>query len=392
MRMSLQCDNGSNLLQRLFIFLGFLGILSLQAGNASAASFDTLARQAVLVDLTTGAVLLEKEAHTKMPPASMSKLMTAYLLFERLKNGSISIDDTLPISSNAARKGGSKMFLRDGERVKVEDLIRGIVIQSGNDACIAIAEGLAGSEAAFAEMMNAKAKEIGLENSNFTNATGWPDPDHYMTASDLAKLAQRLLEDFPDYYHFYSERQFTFNQITQKNRNPALGVIEGADGMKTGYTQASGYGLTASAERDGRRLIMVINGLESGNARASEAERLINWGFGFFQTHEILRAGETVETAELWLGQKRTVPLVLKENLKVTLPRTGKANLKVTVRYEGPVRAPVYKGEKLGTLVLTAPGIDTIERQLFAAETVERLGPAGRVIETLGALVSGTGR
>ncbi|MEL0004093.1 MAG: D-alanyl-D-alanine carboxypeptidase family protein, partial [Rhodospirillales bacterium] len=336
MRMSLLCDDGSNLLQRLFIFLGLLGILSLQAGNASAASFDTLARQAVLVDLTTGAVLLEKDAHTKMPPASMSKLMTAYLLFERLKNGSISIDDTLPISSNAARKGGSKMFLRDGERVKVEDLIRGIVIQSGNDACIAIAEGLAGSEAAFAEMMNAKAKEIGLENSNFTNATGWPDPDHYMTASDLAKLAQRLLEDFPDYYHFYSERQFTFNQITQKNRNPALGVIEGADGMKTGYTQASGYGLTASAEREGRRLIMVINGLESINARASEAERLINWGFGFFQTHEILRAGETVETAELWLGQKRTVPLVLKENLKVTLPRTGKANLKVTVRYEGP--------------------------------------------------------
>ena len=392
MRMSSLCDNGSNLLQRLFIFLGFLGILNLQAGNASAASFDTLARQAVLVDLTTGAVLLEKDAHTKMPPASMSKLMTAYLLFERLKNGSISIDDSLPISSNAARKGGSKMFLRDGERVRVEDLIRGIVIQSGNDACIAIAEGLAGSEAAFAEMMNAKAKEIGLENSNFTNATGWPDPDHYMTASDLAKLAQRLLEDFPDYYHFYSERQFTFNQITQKNRNPALGVIEGADGMKTGYTQASGYGLTASAERDGRRLIMVINGLESINARASEAERLINWGFGFFQTHEILRAGETVETAELWLGQKRTVPLVLKENLKVTLPRTGKANLKVTVRYEGPVRAPVYKGEKLGTLVLTAPGIDTIERQLFAAETVERLGPAGRVIETLGALVSGTGR
>ncbi len=392
MRMSLQCDNGSNLLQRLFIFLGLLGILSLQAGNASAASFDTLARQAVLVDLTTGAVLLEKDAHTKMPPASMSKLMTAYLLFERLKNGSISIDDTLPISSNAARKGGSKMFLRDGERVKVEDLIRGIVIQSGNDACIAIAEGLAGSEAAFAEMMNAKAKEIGLENSNFTNATGWPDPDHYMTASDLAKLAQRLLEDFPDYYHFYSERQFTFNQITQKNRNPTLGVIEGADGMKTGYTQASGYGLTASAEREGRRLIMVINGLESINARASEAERLINWGFGFFQTHEILRAGETVETAELWLGQKRTVPLVLKDNLKVTLPRTGKANLKVTVRYEGPVRAPVYKGEKLGTLVLTAPGINTIERQLFAAETVERLGPTGRVIETLGALVSGTGR
>lgn len=379
-------------MRRLFIYFSLLGFLAVQPNWSTAASFDTLARQAYMVDLTTGAVLLEKDAHSKMPPASMSKLMTAYLLFERLKNGSISIDDTLPISSNASRKGGSKMFLRDGERVKVEDLIRGIVIQSGNDACIAIAEGLAGSEAAFAEMMNAKAKEIGLENSNFTNATGWPDPDHYMTASDLAKLAQRLFEDFPEYYHFYSERQFSFNNITQRNRNPTLGIIEGADGMKTGYTRASGYGLTASAERDERRLIMVVNGLDSSKARAAEAERLINWGFGFFKIYKLIQAGETVETAELWLGQKRSVPLVLKEDLRVTLPKSSNANLKVAVRYEGPVKAPVYKGEKLGTLVVSAPGIETIERQLFVGETVERLGPVGRVIETLGALVSGSGR
>jgi len=392
MHTSSQCSNRSNLLRRLFIYFSVLSFFVVQPNASTAASFDTLARQAYMIDLTTGAVLLEKDAHSKMPPASMSKLMTAYLLFERLKNGSISMEDTLPISSNASRKGGSKMFLRDGERVKVEDLIRGIVIQSGNDACIAIAEGLAGSEAAFAEMMNAKAKEIGLENSNFTNATGWPDPDHYMTAADLVKLAQRLFEDFPEYYHFYSERQFSFNKITQRNRNPTLGVIEGADGMKTGYTRASGYGLTASAERDERRLIMVVNGLDSSQARAAEAERLMNWGFGFFKIHELIQAGETVETAELWLGQKRTVPLVLKEDLRVTLPKSSKAKLKVVVRYEGPVKAPVYKGEKLGTLVVSAPGIETIERQLFVAETVERLGPAGRVIETLGALVSGAGR
>ena len=379
-------------MRRLFIYFSVISFFVVQPNASTAASFDTLARQAYMIDLTTGAVLLEKDAHSKMPPASMSKLMTAYLLFERLKNGSISMEDTLPISSNASRKGGSKMFLRDGERVKVEDLIRGIVIQSGNDACIAIAEGLAGSEAAFAEMMNAKAKEIGLENSNFTNATGWPDPDHYMTASDLAKLAQRLFEDFPEYYHFYSERQFSFNNITQRNRNPTLGIIEGADGMKTGYTRASGYGLTASAERDERRLIMVVNGLDSSKARAAEAERLINWGFGFFKIYNLIQAGETVETAELWLGQKRSVPLVLKEDLRVTLPKSSNANLKVAVRYEGPVKAPVYKGEKLGTLVVSAPGIETIERQLFVGETVERLGPVGRVIETLGALVSGSGR
>ncbi len=280
MHTSSQCSNRSNLLRRLFIYFSVLSFFVVQPNASTAASFDTLARQAYMVDLTTGAVLLEKDAHSKMPPASMSKLMTAYLLFERLKNGSISMEDTLPISSNASRKGGSKMFLRDGERVKVEDLIRGIVIQSGNDACIAIAEGLAGSEEAFAEMMNAKAKEIGLENSNFTNATGWPDPEHYMTAADLVKLAQRLFEDFPEYYHFYSERQFSFNKITQRNRNPTLGVIEGADGMKTGYTRASGYGLTASAERDERRLIMVVNGLElkpSQGSRSRTTNKLGIW-------------------------------------------------------------------------------------------------------------------
>lgn len=369
-----------------------LALAASLAVDAHAASFDTRARQAFLIDLSTGAILMEKGARSRMPPASMSKLMTAYLVFERLKDGSISMDDRFPVSRKAARKGGSKMFLKEGERAKLEDLIRGIVIQSGNDACIAVAEGLAGSEEAFAQLMNDKAKDLGLKDSNFANATGWPDPNHYMTAQDLATLARRLLEDFPEYYHFYSEKSFRYNGIKQNNRNPALNVIQGADGLKTGYTAASGYGLTASAERDGRRLVMVVNGLESVAQRASESERLLNWGFGAFGTYKLLRAGETVETADLWLGQKDAATLVVDKDLTVTLPRASRAKLKVTVRYEGPTPAPVYKGEQLGSVVVTAPGVEPIERPLFVSETVERLGPFGRVIETLTALVNGAWR
>lgn len=362
------------------------------AAPASAADFDTQATQAFVIDLSTDTVLMQKNADTRMPPASMSKLMTAYLVFERLKNGSISLEDEFPISRKAHRKGGSKMFLSEGGRARLEDLIRGIVIQSGNDACIVVAEGLAGSEEAFAELMNAKAKELGLKDSHFTNATGWPDPDHYMTAADLATVARRLLEDFPEYYHYYSEPSFKYSGIQQSNRNPVLGRVEGADGLKTGYTEASGYGLTASAERDGRRLIMVVNGLGSTKERAAEAERILNWGFSTFGTYRLLRAGETVETADLWLGQQDAAALVVDKDLTVTLPRAARADLKVTVRYEGPTPAPVYKGEALGSVVVTAPGVEPIERPLYVAETVERLGPIGRVVEILTALVGGAWR
>ncbi len=365
---------------------------ALMATPAVAASFDTRAKQAFLIDLSTGAILLDKDAHTRMPPASMSKLMTAYLVFERLKSGALSLNDEFPVSLEASRKGGSKMFLAAGHRARLEDLIRGIVIQSGNDACIVVAEGLSGSEAAFAELMNAKARDLGLKDSHFVNATGWPDPDHYMTARDLATLARSLYEEFPEYYHFYSERSFKYSGIKQNNRNPTLDRVEGADGMKTGYTDGSGYGLVASAERDGRRLIMVLNGMASMAERGSEAERVLNWGFGAFGTYKLLRAGETVETAELWLGQKSAATLVVDHDLTVTLPRASRADLKVLVRYEGPTRAPVFKGEQLGSVIVTAPDVEPIERPLYVAETVERLGPLGRVVATVNALVGGAWR
>lgn len=369
-----------------------IGLAISLATPAGAASFDTAARQAFLIDLSTDTVLLDKNSDTRMPPASMSKLMTAYLVFERLKNGSVSLDDEFPISRKASKKGGSKMFLSEGARAKLGDLIRGIVIQSGNDACIVVAEGLAGSEEAFAKLMNAKAKELGLKGSNFRNATGWPDDDHYMTAQDLATVARRLLEDFPEYYHYYSEPSFKYSGIKQNNRNPVLRGVEGADGLKTGYTDASGYGLTASAERDGRRLIMVLNGLESSKDRASEAERLLNWGFSAFGSYKLLRAGETVETATIWLGEKDTAALVVEKDLEVTLPRGAREAMKVEIRYDGPAKAPVYKGERLGSVIVTAPGVEPIVRPLFLGETVERLGPIGRVVETLGAFVEGAWR
>ena len=228
-----------------------------------AATMETQAEEAFLVDFQTGAVLLDKNADVRMPPSSMSKMMTAYMVFERLKDGRLSLDDELPVSEKAWRKGGSKMFVEVGDQVRVEDLLRGVIVQSGNDACIVLAEGLAGSEEAFAEQMTAKGREIGLTGSNFTNATGWPDENHYVTARDLATLAERIIVDHPEYYHYYSEKEFTWNDIRQGNRNPLLYRNVGADGLKTGHTEAAGYGLTASAMQNGRRLLLVVNGLPS---------------------------------------------------------------------------------------------------------------------------------
>ena len=282
-----------------------------------ASAIETPARQALLMDMNTGAVLFEKNADEPMPPASMSKLMTVYIVFERIRDGRLELDDTLPVSENAWRKGGaasggSTMFLEPGASVKVEDLIQGIVVQSGNDASIVIAEGLANDEAAFAREMTARAHELGLRNSTFRNATGWPDPEHLTTARDLALLAHLTIEHFPEYYRYYSEKEFTYNGIRQGNRNPLLYKDLGADGLKTGHTEASGYGLTASAKQGDRRLVLVLNGLGDVRQRASEAERLFSWGFREFDNYALFKTGEEVCTAEVWLGQAKSEQAVRK--------------------------------------------------------------------------------
>jgi len=342
-------------------------------------AFDTAAREAILIDLGTGSVILDKDADRPAPPASMSKLMTVYMLFERLKEGAVSLDDTMSVSEKAWRMGGSKMFVEVNSRIRVEDLIRGIVVQSGNDACIVVAEGLSGSEEAFAEAMTQRAQEIGLTNSSFTNATGWPDPGHFMSARDLATLTQRLITDFPDYFPYFAELTYTYNDIEQGNRNPLLYKDIGADGMKTGHTEEAGYSLTATAERNGRRLVLVVTGLDSVQARSSESERILSWGFRETKNYTLFKAGETIETADVWLGVEPGVPLVMDEDLTITMSREARKNMTAKVVVESPVPAPIAQGTEIATLVITAPDLAPIEIPLKAGADVEQQGIVGRL-------------
>jgi D-alanyl-D-alanine carboxypeptidase (penicillin-binding protein 5/6) len=361
-------------------FVGAALLAMLLAVPLRAGALETAGRQAIIVDYQTGTVLFEKNADEPMAPASMSKLMTVYLVFEQLKSGRISMEDTLPVSEKAWRKGGSKMFVEVNSQVKIADLLRGIIVQSGNDACIVVAEGLAGSVPAFAELMNKKARELGLTGSHFVNASGWPDPEQKMTARDLAVLAKRIIQDFPEYYEIFSEKEFTYNGIRQGNRNPLLYRNMGADGLKTGHTEESGYGLTASAERNGRRVILVVHGLGGMQERADESARLIEWAFREFANYEFVKAGETIATAPVWLGESETVPLVVEEDLTVTLPRGDRDKVRVVARFDGPVPAPIEAGQVIGELEISAPGIEPRVVPLLAGAPVERLGPGGRII------------
>ncbi|MCA8926438.1 MAG: D-alanyl-D-alanine carboxypeptidase [Alphaproteobacteria bacterium] len=362
------------------VLLVLVSASALVSVPALAQSIETPARFAYLIDVSSDAVLMEKDAHTPTAPASMSKMMTVYMLLERLKAGTLSLDDTFPVSKKAWEMGGSKMFVKVDTRVRVEDLIQGIVVQSGNDACIVVAEGLAGTEAAFAEQMTARARELGLNDSHFVNATGWPAEGQVMSARDLAKLAELLIADFPDYYKYFSEQSFTYNGITQPNRNPVLSKEIGADGLKTGHTEASGYGLVASAKRGDRRLVLVLNGLDSTSQRSREAERLLEWGFRSFQGVTLFDAQDRVEEAPVWLGERASVPLVLAQRLAVTLPRASSGKMAVSVRYDAPIPAPIRKGDRLGVLRVTAPDFETVERPLIAGADVGALGPVGRVL------------
>ncbi len=364
-------------------------VLALLVGTGPVWAIDTAARQAILIDAETGAVLLEKNADEPTPPSSMSKLMTVYMVFERLKDGSLSLDDKFPVSKKAWQKKGSKMYVLIDTSVRVDDLLRGIIVQSGNDASIVIAEGLAGSEEDFAAQMNEKAREIGLEASVFRNASGWPEEGHVMSVRDIATLTRRTIQDFPEYYPFYAEKSFTYSGIRQGNRNPLLYRNMGADGLKTGSTEGGGFGLAASAVRDGQRLILVINGLPSARARAIDAQRLIEWGFREFNNFALFRAGETVEKADVWLGTEPVVALVIEKDLVVTLPRTARRKAKITVLYTGPIAAPVKMGTEIAKLVITAPGIKTVEVPLLAGADVEQLGLFGRLSAAIGYLLWG---
>jgi D-alanyl-D-alanine carboxypeptidase (penicillin-binding protein 5/6) len=357
--------------------------------TTSPYGIETQAKHAFMIEADTGAVLLDKAADERMPPASMSKIMTAYLVFDMLKQGRAKLDDSLPVSERAWRLQGSKMFVPLGGRVSIDDLLKGVIIQSGNDACLVLAEGLAGSEEAFVDLMNQKAKEIGLKDSHFTNVSGLPDPDHYMTARDLVTLAMHTIKDFPEYYHYYGETEYEFNNIKQGNRNPLLYKGMGADGLKTGHTEEAGYSLTASVKRDDRRIILVLGGLPTMKARTQESERLAEWAFREFNDYRLFAAGDKVDDGEVWLGSEPKVPLTVRKDLVVTLPRKARKDMKVVAEYDPPIAAPITKGQTVGKVVVTAPDVPPTEVPLVAAADVVRMDPLGRIATLAGYLVWG---
>ena len=359
------------------------------APSGPGSGIETQAKHALILEVETGAVLLDKGTDERIPPASMSKIMTAYVVFGMLKEGRAKLTDELPVSERAWRLQGSKMFVPIGGTISIDDLLKGVIIQSGNDACLVLAEGLAGSEEAFVELMNKKAQEIGLKDSHFANVSGLPDPDHWMTARDLATLAIHSIKDFPEYYHYYSEMDYDFNNIKQGNRNPLLYKNVGADGLKTGHTEEAGYSLTASVARNDRRVILVLNGLPTMKARAQESERLIDWAFREFSDYRLFAAGEKVEDGEVWLGAEAKVPLTVGKDFVVTLPRKTRKDMKVAIDYDRPIPAPVKQGDTLGKIVMTAPDVPAMEAPLIAAESVDRMNALGRIATLAGYLVWG---
>ena len=357
-------------------------------------AFETAAKNAILVDFDTGSYIYTKNHDKKMAPASMSKLMTLYIVFDKIKNGSLSLEDTFTVSENAWRKGGaasgsSTMFLKIGEEVSVENLLKGIIIQSGNDACITVAENIAGSEEDFAELMNETAEKIGLTNSSFANSTGWPHPDQQMSAEDLAKLSYLLIKDFNEYYHLFSQKEFTHNGIKQGNRNPLLYSMPYADGLKTGHTDEAGFCLTASAVKDGRRLIGVMAGMNSNKERSEEAEKLLNFGFREFSNYKLLNKGDTLATINVWYGKDKTVDAVVAKDVVETVRKSLRNKYDMKLTYKEPLKAPIKKGDIIAKLTLTYPQGETKDINLVAKNDVDEVSVFKKFVANLKYLLLG---
>jgi D-alanyl-D-alanine carboxypeptidase (penicillin-binding protein 5/6) len=353
---------------------------------------DTVATHAIVIDFNTGAVLLTKDPDTPSPPSSLTKLMTIYITFQQLKEGKLRLDQTFLISDHAWHMGGSRMFVQVGTNVTIEDLIRGIFVDSGNDAAVALAEGIGGTEDNFATMMNAEAAKLGMTNSHFVNASGWPADGHVMSVRDIATLSEHIIRDFPEYYHYAGEQTFTYNKITQINRNPLVTAGLG-DGLKTGHTAEGGYSLAGTTERDYRRVIVVLNGLPSWDSRVTESKRLMDWAFNSFQDVQLFAAGDQVTQAPVWLGQVPVVGLTVAQSTTVTMPMGWQNSVKVAVDYPAPVPAPVLAGQVVGRISVTGPGIPSGQSatgaQLVAMTDVARLGLPGRALARLRHFITG---
>ncbi|MCK5285185.1 MAG: D-alanyl-D-alanine carboxypeptidase [Alphaproteobacteria bacterium] len=360
-------------MKTLFVTI-FCIVLTFSQISFAKSQIQTSAKQAIVFDYETSAVLFNKNADQRMPTSSMSKAMSMYMIFEALKKGALSLDEKLLVSNKAWLKGGSKMFVEVDTNVTVEDLIRGVIVQSGNDATIVLAEGISDSEYAFAENATLKAYELGMKNSNFVNASGWPDPDHYSTARDLSILAAALIRDFPKLYLYFAEQEFTYNNIKQRNRNPLLYRNIGADGIKTGHTKAGGYGLMGSGVCNGRRIILVVNGLKNEKDRAGEAAKLLEWGLRHFKNRKIFNAGDIVENVAVVMSKKKTISAKIHKDLTITIPKLDINSLKVYAKFNEPLIAPVKKGDEIGTIVIEIINQEIIEHPLYAGENADTLG------------------
>jgi D-alanyl-D-alanine carboxypeptidase (penicillin-binding protein 5/6) len=344
--------------------------------SASAQLYSTKAEHALLIDADTNTILFAKNHNARIPPASLAKMMTMEVVFSRLKNGGLTLADTFFVSENAWRKGGtssggSTMFAKLNSEIKLEDLIHGVIVQSGNDACIIIAEGMAGSEQAFAGLMNERAEKLGLTNSNFRNSTGLPDAEQYVTLRDLGKLARHIIHTYPDYYQYYSKTEFTWNKIKQRNRNPLLKMDIGADGVKTGYTEASGYAIVGSAIRDGKRLITVLSGMTSKRQRSEEARKILDWGFRAFEKLELYKKGEVIGEADVY-GGERDVPVVGKDAVAIYLPIGNRNKIRARISYTGPLIPPIEQGQQVALLKVWIGDTLSQETPLYAAESVNQ--------------------
>lgn len=360
-----------------------LSAVALLVSSVSAHAFDTRATAAYVLDFSTGTVLMAKNANQPLPPASMSKLMTLYMAFEAIDAGILDLDQELPVSAAAQQYGGSTMFLKAGERVRVEDLIRGIIVLSGNDACVVIAEALAGTEAKFARQMTMRAQQLGMTNSTFTNSNGWPKAGHRMSMRDLGLVATKLIKDYPQYYPIFSQKEFLFDpaeSANRLNRNPLLGLGIGADGLKTGHTEEAGYGLVGSAKQGERRIIFVLSGLDTAQARAGEAEAVTNWAFRQFAQTELGKAGTHIAKADVSIGAEKTVGLELGEDLSLLLPVNPIEPLKTEIVYNGPIKAPIAKGDVIGELIISPEGLPEKRVPLLADRDVLRHGFVGRLV------------
>jgi D-alanyl-D-alanine carboxypeptidase (penicillin-binding protein 5/6) len=365
-------------------------LLIASAAPLAAQSFDTRASAAYVYDMSTGTVLMAKNADEPLPPASMSKLMTLYMVFDAIAKGNITVDDRIGVSEYCQQYNGSTMFLDSTDRVRVEDLLRGVIVLSGNDASCVLAEGLSGTEANFAQQMTVRARQLGMMNSTFTNSNGWPAVGHRMSVRDLGMLAQLLISDFPTFYPLFAEETFEFDgraPANVNNRNPLLGLGIGADGLKTGHTQEAGYGLVGSAKQGDRRIIFVLTGMESTQARAEEARNIVNWGFRQFTQRDIARGGTRIAQAEVWRGEQPLVGLLLQEDLSLLVPTSGGSEISAEVVYNGPIQAPIAQGDAIAELVIRLENLPETRVPLVANVSIASGGFSSRLRTAAGVLI-----